>query len=154
MADREAIRAQLEATRAGFHALVDGLQPDDWSRKSGNKAWTIGQLLSHIADNVGLSAGSIRMARQGKGFNPPRLLRNPMNVWMTRMSARRADPESVREQYDDGHLRLLTTLDELSDDEWSNGARFLGEYQTIEDLLHSVPAHFREHETDIRKGLA
>jgi len=38
MTTREEIRAELEATRAAYHELLDSLSDEDWHKKSGNPA--------------------------------------------------------------------------------------------------------------------
>ena len=43
-----ALRAELEATRQAFRALLATLRPADWTRPSLNPAWTIGEVLWHI----------------------------------------------------------------------------------------------------------
>ena len=40
---REEIRAELEATREAYHALLESLSEEDWKRASGNPAWTVGR---------------------------------------------------------------------------------------------------------------
>jgi hypothetical protein len=153
MAERESVRAELEATRAKYHALLDSLTDADLKKRSGNPAWTVGQLMWHLAAGTGFTAGGIENARKGKGFNPPQFLANPINVWSTRLGARRATRHSLADRYDAGHARLLAVLDTVREDEWQKGARFFGQYQTVEALFRSVAQHFDEHEIDIKKGL-
>jgi hypothetical protein len=153
MADRDAIRAELESTRAAYHTLLNSIPEADWQRKSGNRAWTVKQLMSHLASAPAYTAGSIGMVRRGKGFNPPGFLVNTFNVLTPRWGARGATPESAGEQYDAGHEKLIALLDTVEDGEWQKGSRFFGQHQTIEQLFRSVPEHFKEHEPDIRKGI-
>lgn len=152
MADKDALRAELEATRAAFVALAEGLSSADWRRRSGNRAWNVRQVMSHIATSVGPSAGSINMVRQGKGFNPPGFLTGPVNVILTRIAARKATAASVIETYNEGHAKLLTALETVADDEWDQGARFFGKPETIESLVRGVISHFHEHEADVTRG--
>lgn len=152
MVDKDALRAELDATRDAFVELARGLSPGDWKQRSGNRAWNVRQVMSHIAKSVAPTAGSINMVRNGKGFNPPSFIAGPVNVLMTRMGARKATPDSVIETYNEGHERLLAALESVADDEWSKGARFFGKSETIESLLRSVVSHFHEHEADIRAG--
>ena len=37
--DRQAIRAELEKTRAAFHALLAQIPGDDWERPTSNPVW-------------------------------------------------------------------------------------------------------------------
>jgi hypothetical protein len=154
MADREAIRAELQSTRAAYHDLLDSISDDDWKKKkTGNKAWSVKQMMAHMASAPAYTAGSVNMVRRGKGFNPPSLIADRLNVLMTRWLARKATPDSVAEQYDEGHERLIELLDGVQDDEWSKGAKFFGQHQTIEQLFQSVPDHLQEHAPDVKRGL-
>ena len=44
---RESARAEIEATRTAFHELLDSLSEADFKKKSGNGAWSNGQLMWH-----------------------------------------------------------------------------------------------------------
>ena len=48
LGEREAIRSRLTAARSGFHDLLRGLTDQDLRRASGNPAWTIGAVLTHL----------------------------------------------------------------------------------------------------------
>jgi uncharacterized damage-inducible protein DinB len=150
--DRAAIRAELEQTRERFHALLESVPDDRWDLQSGNRAWTVGQLLWHIAAGVGLTAGSVAMAKQGRGHNPPRWLANRINSFTTKRGARNADKEEVAQTYDEGHANLLAALDALGDDEWDKGSRIFGRYTTVEGHFRSVAEHFDEHRVDIERA--
>ena len=43
------IFAELAATRQAYHALVASISEATWRRPSHNPAWTIGQVLDHMA---------------------------------------------------------------------------------------------------------
>lgn len=149
--DREAIRAELEETRQAFHALLESLTDAESRRKSGNRAWTVRQLMWHLASNVGLTAGGVEMAKRGRNFNPPKWIGDRINVYTTKWGARRATKESTAEAYDDGHAKLIEALDAVEPDEWGKGSRIFGNYTTVEGHFHSVASHFKEHSVDIEK---
>lgn len=46
--DRQAIRAELEQTRAAFQALLARVPDDAWEHPTSNPAWNNRQLLYHI----------------------------------------------------------------------------------------------------------
>jgi hypothetical protein len=154
--DREAIRAELEATRHAYHALVNYMSPDDWKKKTANPGWRVGQILWHLAWGAGYFPRGVEECRKGKARNPPTWIMNPLNKLITRIGSRRATSKSVLEKYDANHARVLACLDGVQDDEWNKGVKPLGAfgvYKTIESVFHSVLMHFREHEADIRQGL-
>ncbi len=151
--DRKAIRAQLEQTGKGYHDLLNSLTAEDWKRRSGNRAWSVGQLMWHLAWGAGYFPRAIEQCRKGKASNPPPWIMHPANVLITRIGSRKATPQTVAEKYDVAHAAILACLDGVKDDEWSKGVRSFGQYITIESAFQRFRGHFEEHEADIRKGL-
>ena len=151
--DRAAIRAELEQTRRAYRDLLGSLTAAEWRRKSGNPAWTVGQLMWHLASNVAFSAEGAKRSRQGKGFNIPSVIADPLNTLMTRFGARKATKASVAQQYDAGHEKLLAALDATTEADWKKGAKFFGRFVTVEGQFRSVKEHFDEHNADIQKVL-
>ena len=104
--DREAIRAELEATRRAYHELVNSISADGWNGKGGNSRWRVGQLLWHLAWGAGYFPRGVEECRRGKATNPPRWIMNPLNMLITRIGSRRATPQSVLHKYDDAHAAI------------------------------------------------
>jgi uncharacterized protein (TIGR03083 family) len=154
--DRDAIRAELAATRAAFHDLVGTLSPDDWRRPTRNPAWSVGDLLHHLVASLELLPREVSLARQGKGmYNLPRFVLDPLSAWITRWEARRQSLDSVAQRYDEAYAAAMRILGEVRDDEWGHGARFWGEgFKDIEALFRSQARHFAEHGGDIAAALA
>ncbi len=152
-AKRDAIRVELVATLDAYHELLNSLSDEDWKKRSGNPAWTVGQLMWHIAWAGGFVPRGVADCKRGKGFNPPQFIANPVNTLITRWGARSATPQSVAEKYDAAHTATLAALDEVKEDEWDRGAKVFGEFETVESVLRSPASHFKEHEADVLKGL-
>ena len=150
---RESIRADLQAAREQYLAVLDELGPGDWKRKTANPAWNVGQLLWHTALSLGFTARGIKGLRKGRGFNVPGFLAHPLNTWTTKLGSLRATPASVRQKYEDAHRALLAALDEVGPDEWQKGATVLGEFRTVEGAFRNMPAHVEEHTADVRAAL-
>src|SRR5437588_13128817 len=73
--DRTVLRSQLEETRSAFHAMVESLTDADWHRKTSSTAWTVGEMLTHLADTLAHTPEAIEHLRQGKNYvNPPSFL--------------------------------------------------------------------------------
>jgi hypothetical protein len=150
---RDQIRAELEATRIEYHKLVDSLSDQDWHKKSGNPAWTIGQLLFHMTLAPRLLPSEVRLIRKRKTmpkllaflFNQPgvivtrkgtqkrktvprlpALLFNQLNVLITRIGARNVTRRSVGEKYDAAHAAALNALETIEEHEWSQGVHYPG----------------------------
>jgi hypothetical protein len=154
--DREAIRAELAATRTAFHEILGGLAAPDWERPTGNPMWTVGDLLHHLVASLELLPREVEHARQGKGmYNLPPFLRDPLSAWFTRWGARRQSLATVAKRHDQAYVAALRTLDGVRDDEWRRGARFWGEgFLDIEGLFRAQARHFAEHGTDISMALS
>lgn len=151
----EAARARMEATRSAFRRLAESLSEEEWSRKSpANPAWTNGQLLSHVMFELGYIPRKIELARRGKGLpGLPPFLFNRLNDISTRRGSKKNPQDRILQNYDALHARAIEALDGVREDEWEKGAKFFGEYQTIEHMFERYPSHFEEHAEQIRSGL-
>jgi len=150
---KEAIRADLEATRAQYYELRNSLSDEDWNKKSGNPSWNVRQLMWHMAWANGYTLNGVESCRKGKGSNPPNWIADFANTWITRIGARGATPQSAGEKYDESHAKVLAALDGVQEDEWQKGARVFNLDMTIEKIFRDITEHFREHEADIKKGI-
>lgn len=145
--DRSALRAQLEATRAQFHCLVDAAAGDAWQQKSPSSAWTQGEVLEHLTWALEQLPQEVAMARQGKGmFNLPKWLADPGSYWLTRWSARKSDPAALHRRYDAAMDHVLATLETVPDSDWNLGAPFYGHgFYSVADLFRTPADHLAEH---------
>ena len=147
--DREALRAELEATRTAFHTLLDAIGDDRWRQKSPTSAWTGREVCEHLTWALEQLPQEVGSSRRGKGmFNYPlpKRLVDSLSYWLTRWSARNATRTSIRRRYDAAMAAVLRTLDEVNETDWDLGARFYGEgFYTVTDLFHTPARHFAEH---------
>jgi hypothetical protein len=151
--DRQAVRERLTATRVGFHALLDGFTDDDLRRPSANPAWSVGAVLSHLVWSLELLSREVASARKGKGmFNLPPLLRDWLNMQLTRFGARGQTLSTLRRRYDAAFTAALATLDEVRDGEFDLGAQFWSKgFRDIAGLFQAQVDHFAEHGDDVRR---
>jgi uncharacterized damage-inducible protein DinB len=150
---RDALRAELEATRSKYHELAGSLSDDDWNKKSGNPSWNVRQLMWHLAWAGGFTAQGVESCRKGRGSNPPNFVADFANTWITRIGSRSATQQSVKEKYDEAHDKVIASLEGVQDDEWQKSARVFNRVMTIEKTFRDHVEHFAEHEADIKKGL-
>lgn len=156
----EQIRAELEATRAAFHALIGELADEDWDRPSGNPAWTIGQVAFHMTLAPRMLPADVRLIRRGWRIpSPPAFLFNRLNVLLTRLGARRVTRQTVGAKYDEAHAVALGALETIGEDEWDKGLDYpgwdpqLSGHVTLELLFRYLKVHFEGHAEEIRAGL-
>jgi hypothetical protein len=150
---RDEIRRELEETREGYHELLKSLSPEDMKKKSGNPAWSVGQLMYHLAWAGGFTAQGVQQCRKGKGLNPPRGIADFLNTWMTRIGSRGATPETMAAKYDEAHQKIVDMLETVQDDDWAKGSRQFGRMMTVESTFRSQKEHLDEHRADINRGL-
>jgi hypothetical protein len=150
MPDKDAIRAELELTRAAYHDLLDLAARDDWTCRSGNPDMTVKQLMWHTAWSMGWIAGSIDAVKSGKSVRAPAFLLEPGRRLAMRWLARNATPELAARKYDEGHAALLAKLDAVRDDEWGLEASRFGEVRNVAWYFSHVHEHFEEHARDVR----
>lgn len=152
--NRQAIHEQLAASRDGFYALLEGITDDDLRRQSGNPAWNVGAVLTHLVWSLELLPREVASARAGKGmFNMPPLLRDLLNAWATRLAARGQTLERLRQRYDAAYSAALTTLDGIRDGEFHLGAQFWSEgFRDIASLYAAQVDHVAEHADDVRRA--
>jgi len=155
--DRTYLHAQLEETRAAYHALMGSLTDSDWQRKTATTAWTVCEVVTHLADSLARMPEAIAHVRQGKNYlNLPSFLNwltHPANRWLVKWSARGQTPAITLYRYDKAHASLVATLEGIQDDEWSRGAHCYGDgYKTVLDLCVLPNRHFQEHAAQVATG--
>ena len=154
-----ALRAELEATRQAFHALLAALAPADWDRLSLNPRWTIGEVLWHITLYLEIIPQQLVWLQTHSfpdPFNGSADELNEGNVEQTRAGAQEQTFASIGQAYEAGHAATLAALGTVRDHEWSIGVRmpdmgptFTGEFRTIEALFRYHARHFAEHAAQI-----
>jgi hypothetical protein len=161
--------AALEAARIEFHALLGSVARRDWDRPSANPAWTNGQLLVHIAfayllvlrlwrvmqlfDRLPRS-WSCSFARLLDWSTP---LYHRINALLPRLGTRAYGPDTLANQYDRIHARVLRRLASVRDEAWQTGMHYpvrwdprFREYMTLEDLVRWSALHLWHHSQQIR----
>ena len=147
--------AELDQAREEFRELVLGLSGEEWNRTSNNAAWTNAQLCWHLAFTA--SGGTLRVSRlrQNKGMEPPGALMAVLNVfslWLVRIRSRGATPDSVLAFFDERLAATRGVIDTIADDEWGNGAVFLGEPMTVGNSFGFLREHITEHAAEMRRN--
>ena len=147
------LRAEIEQARAGFHELAISLEPEDFRKKSGNSAWTVGQLMWHMSWGVQYATAGADALRGKKQFAPPQGLFNLINPWLTRLGSRSATAASVTKKYDESHARIMAALETLTDEDLAKTVKPLYEEVTVAYAFRLPCRHLEEHQADILKGL-
>ena len=160
-ATRETVRAELESTRAIFHALLGSLTEDNLRGRSHNPGWTNGEILAHMTFGFIVINVLLPMARlwgrwpkgSSKWFawllNAVTGPFNWVNALGARLQGRVFNYERVGSVYDWVHFSLLKQIESIKDDEWQHGMYYptqwdanFDEFMTLEKLFHYPVIHF------------
>ncbi|GCE29968.1 hypothetical protein KDA_54520 [Dictyobacter alpinus] len=155
--DRTALCARLEETRLAYHTLVESLTDEEWDNKHTSTQWTVRELIAHLADGLAHTPDAIEHVRRGKPFlNLPPLLNGltaPINLLMSKWSARGQTRQTLLLRYDVAHQALLTTIEGIHENEWERGAPCYGEgYKTVLDLCEGINHHLQEHTVQLSRA--
>jgi len=165
---KAAVRAELEATRSTFHALLDSLSEEDLQKKSLNPGWSNGEILAHMLFGFIVISVLLPMARLW-GRLPRESSRsfawllnaftgpfNWFNALGARMQGRVFTYQRIAKLYDYIYFSLLKQVDSLKEDEWERGMYYptrwdsnFDEFMTLEKLFHYPIIHFNFHLTQI-----
>lgn len=167
---RETIRAELESTRATFHALLGSLTQENLRGRSHNPGWTNGEILAHmtfgfIVINVLLPMARL-WGRLPKGSSKwfawlLNSVTGPFN-WVNALGARGQGRvfthKRIGKIYDRVYFSLLRQVDSIKDDEWGHGMCYptqwdsnFDEFMTLEKLFHYPVIHFNFHLNQIAR---
>jgi len=170
VAVKETIRADLEAARVSFHALLDSLSEDDLRKKSNNPGWTNAEILFHMALGfmiVPRLAPLVRFFgrlpdRYSKIFaqilNRGTGLFNWVNALGARMGGKVYTGRRLARQYERTHQAILRLLGSIREDEWELGMYYptrwdaeFGEYMTLKELFTFPISHYTFHLGQIKQ---
>jgi hypothetical protein len=167
---KEAIHAELESTRARFHALLASLSDEDFRRQSHNPGWTNGEILAHMTFGFIVTDALLPLARlwgrlpKGSSKWFAWLLNagtGPFN-WFNALGARGQGKLFTRRRigriYDRAHFSLLKKANSILDSEWERGMYYptkwdpnFDEFMTLEKLFHYPVTHFNFHLTQLSR---
>ncbi len=158
------IRAELDATRTTFHALLASLSENDLHRPSHNSGWANGEILVHMLFGFVILNALLPMARLW-GRLPPWSSRplawllnafaglfNWLNALGARLQARIFTCQALGKLFDRAYGLLIRQIDSIQSGEWDHGMYYpthwdsnFSDFMTIEKLLHYMVDHFNFH---------
>jgi hypothetical protein len=167
----EAIRSELAATHASFHALLVSFSEDEWQRPSLNSGWTNGEILAHILFGfivVNVLLPMTRLwGRLPKSSSKPfawllDVSTRPFN-WVNALGARMQGQvftsQRIGKVYDRVYASLLTQVASITGDEWERGMYYptrwdpnFSDFMTVEELLLYPIRHYHFHRTQLSRG--
>lgn len=161
---KDAIRAELEAARKTFHAVLASCSESDFRRQSRNPGWTNGEILAHITFGFIVLNALLPMARLWGHFPgwTSKIFASLLNAFTTpfnwinalgaRLQARVFTRQRIGRVYDWGHFSLLRQLEGIKDEEWERGMHYptrwdpnFHDFMTLRELFHYPVRHFNFH---------
>ncbi len=165
---KEAIRAELEATRSAFLALLDVLSEEDLNKPSRNPGWKNGEILAHMTFGFIVVVALLPLVRvcgqlprwTSKPFagllNALTVPFNWVNALGARWQGRVFTCERIGNLYDRAHFTLLKQVESIQADEWTRGMYYptrwdanFEDFMTIKKLFHYPVQHFNFHKAQI-----
>ncbi|MSP79303.1 MAG: DinB family protein [Dehalococcoidia bacterium] len=117
MAEKAAVRAELEETRTAFHALAAQVSDADWKRKSSIPEWTVGQMLFHVTSYLTMiipwGVDGVRKGKKISGMQPwiaHSFAGNWANSLGMRWFARKERPATILHTYDAAHVNVQASI--------------------------------------------
>ena len=161
---KDAIRAELEATRTVFHTLLASFSESDLRRQSRNPGWTNGEILTHMTFGFIIFNVLLPMVRLW-GHLPKwtsKIFASTLNAFTTpfnwinalgaRLQARVFTYQRIGRVYDWVHCSLMKQLEGIKDGEWERGMHYpsrwdpnFHDFMTVRELFHYPVRHFNFH---------
>lgn len=152
---KETVVKELSATREAFFDLARQLEESDWTQPiyTHGETWTAGDVLRHLTDAESGMLGTMRNILQGGGGVPEDF---DVNRWNRSRVARAKDktPAELLAQMEENRADLLAFVDELAPENLDEEGRHASlRIMTIEEILHQIADHERQHMADLRQAL-
>jgi hypothetical protein len=153
---KEAIKNELEGTRAEWNMLLGGLTADQWSTLaySEGSEWKVADILRHVADSErGMTALIVRIQSGGEGVPPD----FDLHRWNRRAVEKLADkgPEELLAGMQESRAALLDVIETLQDEDWDKKGRHASlRIMTIEEVCRLIASHEAAHLAVIKEALA
>ncbi len=163
-ARKERLRAELEAARATFHAVLASLSDAQLKQRSKNPAWTNQQLVFHMAFGFFLLPSLIRIVLVLRRLPRPvsqlfaRLLNsatvpfNWINAAGPALVGTRFTRRALGATFDRVHAHVLRRIDAIREADLELGMYYpdrweplFQDYMTLEDILRYPVLHVRSH---------
>jgi len=151
---RETIRAEIEANRATFFALLSDLTEADLARPTTNPAFSVKEILHHMAQSLQVVPWEAHAAQRGRNLLAmPQSFYDWLIVPATRLTALFQNKASLARHYDAAHRQALQALDAVADSEWTRPLQMFYVQTTLEDVFRRQARHIAEHGAQVRDGL-
>jgi uncharacterized damage-inducible protein DinB len=149
-------RDQLQAVETRFCRLLGEIPESDWDSKPAEGGWTARQQLVHMVQVLEVLPAGIRRASTGGkrsllGSVPPGLRSWVNGHIIIPLKAKDETRESIAHAYQAANQVLISTLEQLGEEDWAKGMPYPSQYRTVEQMAYRPVEHFEEHEAHLRR---
>jgi hypothetical protein len=162
-ASKDSLLVMLDNAREEYLRLLESVPESDYSKASGNEAWTVGDVLFHITLGpraLALEAWMILHARGvfqlAMNFFPSRTF-NRVNAWFARRDTRGLSRDRLAKGYEKGHAALRSVLMRAGEEQFAKSVIYPQEFVselagevTVERLIQYAFGHVELHAKQIR----
>ena len=157
MSDRkDKLRQTIQADDAASMAIFKKLSPEQWNQpvpSDEGAEWKARDVLTHVAISEGGQLSVIRRVLAGQGGVPTDFDLNRYNRRSVQKQAERPVEEMLA-GIEQEHAQALALLDSLSDaDLDKTGRHARGDTLTVEQFLHRITEHRRQHAQELAQHL-
>jgi len=161
---QEDLAQELETTRQNFHHLLDSVPEALYVHPSDNPAWTIGDVLYHIALGPPAIRVEIWIIRHAPWmFQALNDTTSKIFNWGNALFARqpkRITRQRLLKAYEAGHAGLMSSLRRVREEDWGKSVNYpevfvseLAGVVTVERLFRYVALHFDLHAKQIEVAI-
>lgn len=152
---KETAVRKLAETREAFFDLARQLEEADWTQPiyTHGEEWSAGDVLRHLTDAERGMLRTMRNILEGGEGAPEDF---DLDRWNRSRVAKAKDktPAELLAQMEDNRAELLAFIDELDAEELDKEGRHASlRIMTIEQILHRIADHERQHMADLRQAL-
>ncbi len=163
MNKKQTIEEELIQTRKQFLALLNSIPESDYALPTNNSAWSVGDMLFHIALGPQALSLEIWMIIHMRRFFQlvmnlfPSKLFNMANARFARRG-NRVSRASLVKRYESAHAKVIASLKQTREEDLSKYISYPAELEpmlagetSVERLFHYVKDHFEAHRDSIYK---
>lgn len=146
---------KLKETREAFFELAYRLEEADWTQPiyTHGETWSAGDVLRHLTDAESGMLGTMRNILKGGGGVPEDF---DVDRWnRSRVAkAKEKTPSDLLAQMEENREELLAFIDELEPEDLDKEGRHASlRIMSIEEILHQIADHERQHMADLEQAL-
>jgi uncharacterized damage-inducible protein DinB len=159
---KDELLAEIEETRERFLKFLDSIPESEYTRQSGNAAWTVGDVLYHVTLGPRAIVFEAWMMIHVRGLYQfgmrhfPSEQFNRINAKFARRDARQLSRAGLAKAYQNAHTALRSALRRVREQDFARSVIYPANLEpmiagevSVERLFRYAKAHFEAHAEQI-----